>query len=499
MKIFWGDIHNHCGISYGYGSLENALRNAKNHLDFCAVTGHAMWPDMYEEKPETAFVVGFHKAGFKKFNEKWETEVKPLVKQANEDGLVTFQAYEMHSCEYGDHHIVSPDDSLPLFYPQSPRELVEDSGCRALTVAHHIGYTPDYRGISWDKHDENITPLIEVCSKHGCAMSETAPYAYYHNMGPRDSRNTVFAGLKKGKHIGFVGSTDHHAGFPGSYGDGKLAVLAEEKTRESIWDAMVNRRTYAVTGDRIMCDFTVDGNVMGSVVEAGEALQREIKFDVHGCYNLDKIVVYKNLKPIHIVEGLLLEPKEEDETYKFRIEMGWGNNKDDLFAWKGNVEVQGGEILDVEPCFRGRSVLAPTTLSTDGYDDANDVDSKIMTQTSKETSWQCFSIKNTTPMHAQTSAVIIEVKGNKDTVVEINVNDHKKQVTIGELIEGGYTEEMKYFHSQAFKVHPVITESQYHVSGTILDEVAAKEKDFYHLEVHQLNGSHAFVSPVYFE
>ena len=41
MKLLFGDIHDHCGISYGYGSLENALKNALSHLDFVAVTGHA--------------------------------------------------------------------------------------------------------------------------------------------------------------------------------------------------------------------------------------------------------------------------------------------------------------------------------------------------------------------------------------------------------------------------------------------------------------------------
>jgi hypothetical protein len=46
MNIYWGDLHNHCGISYGFGSLENALLAAKGQLDFCAIIGHASWADM---------------------------------------------------------------------------------------------------------------------------------------------------------------------------------------------------------------------------------------------------------------------------------------------------------------------------------------------------------------------------------------------------------------------------------------------------------------------
>ena len=52
MDIFWGDLHNHCGITYGTGSLEYALKIARNHLDFATVTPHAFWPDMPPRTPE---------------------------------------------------------------------------------------------------------------------------------------------------------------------------------------------------------------------------------------------------------------------------------------------------------------------------------------------------------------------------------------------------------------------------------------------------------------
>ena len=32
--LLWGDLHNHCGITYGFGSLQNALKIARSHLDF---------------------------------------------------------------------------------------------------------------------------------------------------------------------------------------------------------------------------------------------------------------------------------------------------------------------------------------------------------------------------------------------------------------------------------------------------------------------------------
>ena len=34
LSAYYGDLHNHCAISYGHGSLEEALRNARAQLDF---------------------------------------------------------------------------------------------------------------------------------------------------------------------------------------------------------------------------------------------------------------------------------------------------------------------------------------------------------------------------------------------------------------------------------------------------------------------------------
>ena len=212
----------------------------------------------------------------------------------------------MHSSLYGDHHIISPDDTFPLIYRDSPARLVADCGVRAIAVPHHIGYTPGYRGINWELYDQNISPCVEVCSKHGCAMSETAPYPYYHDMGPRDSRNTVYAGLRRGSRFCFLGSTDHHAGFPGSYGDGLTAVLAKEKSREAIWEALLSGRAYAVTGDRIECDFTVNGQGLGETVRGAK---RKLRRAVKGEYWADKLVIYKNCRPLAVLCGEQASPE----------------------------------------------------------------------------------------------------------------------------------------------------------------------------------------------
>ena len=46
LKVFWGDVHNHCNVTYGHGDLSDALAAAEQQLDFVSVTPHALWPDI---------------------------------------------------------------------------------------------------------------------------------------------------------------------------------------------------------------------------------------------------------------------------------------------------------------------------------------------------------------------------------------------------------------------------------------------------------------------
>ena len=40
-QLYWGDLHSHCSISYGHGTVDQTLARARQQLDFCSITGHA--------------------------------------------------------------------------------------------------------------------------------------------------------------------------------------------------------------------------------------------------------------------------------------------------------------------------------------------------------------------------------------------------------------------------------------------------------------------------
>ena len=77
--------------------------------------------------------------------------------------------------------------------------------------------------------------------------------------GGRRTSNTVRQALADGLRFGFVASSDNHAGFPGAYGEGLMGALVADLTRPAILEAIRDRRTYALTGDRIELSFTVNG------------------------------------------------------------------------------------------------------------------------------------------------------------------------------------------------------------------------------------------------
>lgn len=496
MNLYWGDLHNHCGITYGFGSLENALAAAREQLDFCAVIGHAMWPDIPERSPETAFLVDFHRQGFDKLRRGWD-DVRAAVKAANvPHRFVTFQGYEIHSAQHGDHHILSCSDELPLLEAGSPAALAAKlAPYGAIAVPHHVGYTPGYRGADWNGFDESRSPIAEVFSKHGCGMSDTSLYPYYHSMGPRDSRSTILAALKQKKKFGFVGSTDHHAGYPGSYGDGRVAVLAREKTREAIWEAILARRTYAVTGDKIDCRFSVNDTCFGGEVEAAPGSARHIYLKAAGCDAIDRIAVYKNGRLWSKADGRRSAPAKGPGIWKVRVELGWGD-KEEGFSWDASAGVQGGRIRSAETCFRGRSVLAPTPEMREDPD-INALGNRLLAVDGQSAVWTCTTFKNPSTLHPATAAVILEIEGDEATAIRVEANGRRFAASIAELREGARSAHLKPYTSEAIVLHRAVPEADYCVELEWRDLEREDEWDLYHAEIRQVNGQCAWISPVF--
>jgi hypothetical protein len=313
-------------------------------------------------------------------------------------------------------------------------------------------------------------------------------------MGPRDGRNTVYAGLRQRKRFGFVGSTDHHAGYPGSYGDGLTAVLSDSLDRKSIWEAILAKRTYALTGDRIRCHFTVNGQPMGSILKPME--NAVYRLEVSGADFIEKAVIYKNLKPV--MYRCREDFKGTDNPiniYKVRIEVGWGR-KSSPYNWKSLVSVNEGEIISLDKCFRGQSVLAPRE-GVSHRDDVNLMGNKAVMINNSHIMFECTTFKNVTTRHSSTNAVILEIKGTKSTGLNLEINGKIINISIGELLQNSISGHMKDYNSEAYLIHKAVPREYYEF--TMEGETEVEPGDFIHAEVHQTNGQSAWISPVFFD
>ncbi len=498
LEVYFGDIHSHCAVGYGHGSIEDAFANAKLQLDFASITPHAHWPDIPEEEERLADVVAYHKAGFERTAAQWP-HVQELVEAMYEPGqFVTFLGFEWHSRKYGDHNVYYKGSRGEIIRAGSLEEMREElrrlaaQGVASFVIPHHIGYKQGYRGINWQTFTSEFSPVVEIISMHGVAESNDAPYPYLHTMGPRDWESTWHYGLSLGHVVGVYGSTDHHSAHPGSHGRGRMAVWATSLTRDGIWEAIRNRRTYALTGDRIVLAFSVNGEPMGAVLPATE--ERHIEVAVVGGGALDYVELLHNDRVIDhwSSHDLRFDDMSANSSRRFKVhfEVGW-SEKDVVVPWQVELQVAQGQLVDVEPRFRGHEILAPQAKEQATYAfscwEQLDQGVRFVTQT-----WG-----NPTGTTACTQGVCLEMLGDESTLISGTVNGQPVQVSLGRLMDGSYVGYLGGFLTPAYCFQRAVPKAEYAGRLSYLHHHMSEQRDWYTVRVRQKNDQWAWSSPIW--
>ena len=498
MNNYFGDLHSHCNVGYGHGSLEDAYANAALQLDFVAVTPHAHWHDMPVDDPNLGDLVAYHRMGFKRTAEAWE-RVRQAANEATVPGeFAAFLAYEWHSCTYGDHNVYFRNDLGEVFRSGSLEELrnevrtLKQQGGDAFLIPHHIGYRSGSRGINWDHFSSDLSPVAEAMSMHGCGESAEAPFPYLHTMGPRDWQSTYQYGLERGNVVGIIGSTDHHSAHPGSYGHGGLAVWADELTRDSVFDAIQSRRCYAISGDKIALDFNVNGVEMGGVAESDTS--RRVEVEVEGGSAIDYVELLHNNAVVERWDG-----KRSQSTAPFsgavktHFEVGWGKVGEDV-DWDVSLRVHGGELVGVQPRFRGHSIVAPQhadeeTYQFSGWNRVGPSEVRFTTRT--------WGNANTVTPGMQ--GMSLEVNGDGSTVISAQINGQTTDVSLASLLAGPRTGYVGGFVSPAFGFSRAVPTAESSVRVAMDHPARSGRRDWYYVRVRQHNGQWAWGSPVWVE
>ncbi len=508
FQTYYGDLHNHCGISYGHGSLDDALLNAREQLDFCSVTGHALWPDMPVPDATIQYIVDFHLEGFARLREGWDEVQRITAAHHREGEFVTFLSFEMHSGADGDRTILYNGAEGELLTATDLADLhrqLRAIGPGVMAFPHHIGYKQGQRGINWATFDPAFAPVVEIVSMHGCSEADEGPRPFLHSMGPSDHRSTYRYGLAQGHIAGVVGSTDHHSAHPGSYGHGRTGLWAQAKTRAAIWEALWARRTYALTGDRIGVQFAINDQPMGAVLP-GDG-RREIAFDVIGGAPLDCVDVIKNgavlrrfsapdfpQRAMGVGPGVSALRDGEVLHTKLLLELGWGA-RNVRVDWDVRFGISEGKLLAIEPRFRGAEVVAPQEADP-GVHQRNHT-SQWTYEGELGVAFRTVTHGNPNNMTPATQGMCLEVEVPAAGEVWAEINGHRVSFPVEALLEGARAGRLGKIDSPAYRFHRAPRWEELAWRGSFDDVTAPDDDAVYYLRVRQANDQWAWSSPIW--
>ncbi len=496
LRPLYGDIHNHCNISYGHGSLAGALENARRQLDFVSITGHAYWPDMPVDDPRVARIVDFHVKGFARLAELWPGHFETLARYHRPGEFTVFPGYEMHSAAHGDYTIVLRDlDQREMIKADSPRGLLAALraayGERAFAFPHHIGYRLGARGLNWQSFSEELSPVLELISMHGCAETSLTDRPFLHSMGPCDGANTVHAGLNAGRLFGVIGNTDHHSGFPGSYGHGRGAVYAADNNAEAVWSAIHARCTNALTGDNAHLFLTVGGAVQGGIVAPGSA--RTVAIEAVGGSFIDCIDVIRNGRLVHRVTPAIspspIDTPERGFETILALELGWGS-RGSFHDWQGWLAVRGGEILGVEPRLRGPEIVSPL----EGGEHAEHT--TVVAHEGDRVRFAVRSYANPNNATSATQGLALRLRLEQGARIEAEFDGQPLEVASDRLLAGALSGNLGPIDSPAYRLHPLPRPHEWQWQGELPLEPLASG-DWLTLRMRQSNGQWAWTSPIF--
>lgn len=489
FQLFWGDLHNHNAVGYAKGSLQRSIDLARAHLDFFAFTGHASWHDM-PKMPGDRHMKWVN--GFEVHSNHW-TKTREMIREANTDDFAAFLGYEWHSSHFGDYCMIFPGDNEQLFLPNHADKLLDFAESKkAFAIPHHLGYKQGWRGANFSHFRPSVSPVVEIFSEHGCTESDRAPYPYIrHSMSGRSTANTVVPQLQNGKRFGFIASSDNHRGYPGAYGEGVLGVWAKELTRQSLFEAVRQRRTYAATGDRIGLEFAINEQPMGSEIPA--TADRQIDLRVEGQDSIAMIELIRNGQVIHrhFPEDQLAGPTRLPGNVKCRIQYGWGPwgalDLGSTCLWDMTIRIDGGRFRHVIPCFQSGP------FEEDLRDKLRIVSENEIHLESNTSRVKCYA-------EDPTKALVLELSGKPDSQLTIQLRKPSEQVVrakLADLIEDNVVTFTGVFTSESYIIHRLVGPSEYSATVRLQDPRPNADTDWYYARVTQHNGQLAWSSPIW--
>ena len=291
FQRYFGQLHSHTQYSDGSGSLEGALDYVKNlpesaNVDFVAFTDHSNYFDSKNNPNVEAALYDTSLVNDSDSSHSWATYKNTVAafNAANVGKMVAIAGFEMtwsggpgHINTFNTPGIVSrnnttlnnktKDAGLQAYY----KLLSQTEGVDSISQFNHPGTTfGNFIDFGyWDAVVDTRMYMVEVGNGEG----QIGAGGYY------PSYEQYIMALDKGWHVAPTNNQDNHKGRWGNANDARDVILTDDFTEDGIYAALRARRMYATEDKNLELDYTVNGNMMGSIIDVPEKLNFEISFN----------------------------------------------------------------------------------------------------------------------------------------------------------------------------------------------------------------------------
>ena len=290
FQRYFGQLHSHTQYSDGAGSLESALAYIKAlpdsaNVDFVAFTDHSNYFDKSgAANPEGALYDMTKATEYSQQTWKSYKDAVAAFNTENAGSMVAIAGFEMtwsggpgHINTFNTPGIVSrnnttlnnktKDAGLQAYY----KLLSQTEGVDSISQFNHPGTTfGNFIDFGyWDAVVDTRMYMVEVGNGEG----QIGAGGYY------PSYEQYIMALDKGWHVAPTNNQDNHKGRWGNANDARDVILTDDFSESGIYAALRARRMYATEDKNLELDYTVNGNMMGSIIDVPEKLNFEISFN----------------------------------------------------------------------------------------------------------------------------------------------------------------------------------------------------------------------------
>ena len=291
FQRYFGQLHSHTQYSDGAGSLESALAYVKDlpesaNVDFVAFTDHSNYFDSKNNPNVEAALYDTSLVKDSDPSHSWATYKNTVAafNAANAGKKVAIAGFEMtwsggpgHINTFNTPGIVSrnnttlnnktKDAGLQAYY----KLLSQTEGIDSISQFNHPGTTfGNFIDFGyWDAVVDTRMYMVEVGNGEG----QIGAGGYY------PSYEQYIMALDKGWHVAPTNNQDNHKGRWGNANDARDVILTDDFTEDGIYEALRARRMYATEDKNLDLDYTVNGSMMGSIIDVPEKLNFEISFN----------------------------------------------------------------------------------------------------------------------------------------------------------------------------------------------------------------------------